>query len=488
MGVRRAFIWASAGRYLVMAINLGATLVLARLLAPAEYGVTVLGGAIFTLAEALRALGGGSYLIQKSELSTDDVRACFTVSLCTTVLVTLALLGLARPLAMFFAMPHLQPYLRVAALGYLTGPFIFPIAALLSRNMNFGPIAAANALMAAVNAAVSISLALRGFSYMSFAWAAAASTAVGMLAYLLLWKDRSIFRPLFSRWRGVLNFGIWDSATSVVAQIADSLPFFIFGRLFDAAGVAFSQRAIMLCLVPERVILAGVGAVALPAFSQQTRDGNGLRPVYLRAIELITAAQWPSLAILALLASPFVSLLLGSQWLAVVPFVQILAAALLFSFPLILNYPTIVAAGAIRYLPGILFLQSLPSLGVLMLFARHGLHAAILSSLVIFPWNGLISFLIARHLVRFRLREFAAAIGRSLAVTVFCAAGPAVMLLGGARFTPAQTAAALLLAGGGWLAGLKLTRHPLLDEVRHAAGALLRRGAGAGLRGRLFRN
>ena len=39
-----------------MVINLAATLILARLLAPAEYGVTVLGGAVFTLAEALRAL------------------------------------------------------------------------------------------------------------------------------------------------------------------------------------------------------------------------------------------------------------------------------------------------------------------------------------------------------------------------------------------------------------------------------------------------
>src|ERR1700710_2920465 len=104
MGVRRAFLWASLGRYLVMAISLAATLILARLLAPAEYGVTVLGGAVFALAEALRALGGGAYLIQKQELFPDNVRACFTVSLVATLTIALMLVLLAGPLAQFFGM------------------------------------------------------------------------------------------------------------------------------------------------------------------------------------------------------------------------------------------------------------------------------------------------------------------------------------------------------------------------------------------------
>ncbi len=102
MSVRRAFVWASAGRYLTMAINLVATLILARLLAPQEYGVTVVGGAVFAVAEALRALGGGAYLIQKQDLAQDDIRACFTVSFLATVFITGLLLLLAEPLARFF--------------------------------------------------------------------------------------------------------------------------------------------------------------------------------------------------------------------------------------------------------------------------------------------------------------------------------------------------------------------------------------------------
>jgi O-antigen/teichoic acid export membrane protein len=457
-----------------MAISLAATLILARLLAPAEYGVTVLGGAIFALAEALRALGGGAYLIQKPQLLPENIRACFTVSLAATMVIALALILLAGPLAQFFGIPHLKPYLRVAALGYLTGPFMYPIAALMSRNLAFGAIAMISVAVAAVNAGVSVSLAVRGFGYMSFAWGNAVSTAVGMLLYLYQWKDRSIFRPIFRHWGSVLKFGVFDSATSVLSQIADAVPYFIFGKLFNTAAVGVSQRALMLCLVPERVILAGVGAVALPAFSQQTREGGSLKPAYLRAIELITAAQWPSLLLLALLAYPVVSILLGAQWLGAAPFVQILATALLFSFPLTLYYPTIVAVGAIRYMPVVITVQSLASLLVLIGFARHGLHAAILSTWIIFPWNGLVSLLLARHFIGFRWLELAASLKKSLLVSIFSSLGPAVILMLYHSFSPPVPACviAVLLSAGGWFAGLRLTHHPLLDEILRAAAAL----------------
>ena len=63
------------GRYLVLTVNLAAAVVMARLLTPDEYGVSVLGGALFAVAESIRALGGGAYLIQKKELTSDDVRS-----------------------------------------------------------------------------------------------------------------------------------------------------------------------------------------------------------------------------------------------------------------------------------------------------------------------------------------------------------------------------------------------------------------------------
>src|SRR5271169_4977840 len=128
-GIRRAFVWASTGRYIIVTINLVATVIIARLLEPREYGISVMGTAVFGIAEAVRALGGGAYLIQKRDLTTETIRTTITISLIVTLVVTGMLALLARPLAAYLRAPELDQYLWVAAIGYLTGPYMYPIFA-----------------------------------------------------------------------------------------------------------------------------------------------------------------------------------------------------------------------------------------------------------------------------------------------------------------------------------------------------------------------
>ncbi len=100
-------------------------------------------------------------------------------------------------------------------------------------------------------------------------------------------------------------------------------------RCNDLSGNCASAGAI------ERVVLAGVGAVALPAFSDHARQGAALKTAYLNALEHMTAVQWPALALLAIMAEPIVSLFYGSQWDDAIPIVRIFTAV-----ASMLNFPT----------------------------------------------------------------------------------------------------------------------------------------------------
>jgi O-antigen/teichoic acid export membrane protein len=476
-GVRRAFLLASLGRYLMMAINLAATLIMARLLAPADYGVAVLGGAVLAVAEAIRALGGGAYLVQQKDLTPAQIHSNFTISMIATAILIAALLLFVRPLTEFFGRPELEPYLRVAGLGFLGGPISYQISALMSRSLAFGRIAFITTLTAAINAGAGIGFALLGWGYMSLAWAAAISTLAGMGLYLRFWRDWSIFRPGLREWRSVLGFGVHDSLFGILSQIGEAVPYLIIGRSFDAGSVGLCQRAVLLAFFPERVILAGVGAVALPVFSQQVRDGQAPKASYLKALGLITAAQWPALVTLILLADPIVRVLLGPQWHGVVPLLQNLAGALLFSFPMALHYPTLVALGAIRIVPVTILAQAVVTIGVLMFAAPSGLKAVALSTFAIVPFCGLLSLAVIRHFLKFGWLELAAATARSALATLACAAGPVAVVMAAARWQEALSIplaiAAGALAGVGWIAGLWLTRHPLLQEMMQL-GAKLR--------------
>jgi O-antigen/teichoic acid export membrane protein len=450
--VRRAFLWASVGRYLVMVVNLAATLVIARLLAPAEYGVSVLGAAVFAVAEAIRTLGGGAYLIQKHELAPEVIRASFTISLLATLVLMLVLAVAVGPLTSFFSTPDLEAYLLVAAIGFVTGPFVYPISALMSRDMEFGRLAFVGGVSAVVNAIVGVTFAVLGFSYMSLAWASAASSIIAMVLYFSLWRDWSIFRPIFSGWCSVIAFGAHDSANALLAQIGEAVPYLIFGRALDAGAVGLCQRAALLCFFPERVILAGVGAVALPAFARQRREGQSLKASYLKVIELITAAQWPSLLLLIVLAEPIVRLLLGPRWMDVVPLMRI------------------------RYLPPVTLVQSTVAIAILAFAALHGLYAVALSTLLIVPFAGLLWLLLVRHFLQFGWLELGTAIWRSAIVTLSSAAGPLfVAVASGWEINVPMSGAAAALSGAGWMGGLWLTRHPLLHEMKLGLVALRRR-------------
>lgn len=465
--IRRAIVWASAGQYLNIVINFTATLLLARLLTPAEFGVSALGGAIIGIAEAVRELAGGTFLIRESDLTHAKIRSTTTVNFLVTVAVGAALFLIAEPLAAIFEMPALAPYLRIAVLGFALGTLLYPQQALLSREMAFNRLAVINCAAAFVGAVVAVVLAMAGFKANSFAWASVASAGAGTLLYFVILRNLSIYKPSLSHWRGVLSFGVYSSATAILGRLAEAVPLLIFGKLLTAAELAIGHRAVLLCLFPERLLLAAVGTVALPELSRQSRAGGSLDDAYIKALSIITAVYWPAMVMLALLAQPVVALVLGSQWLEVVPLVRILAPALMLAVPIVLQFPILVAADGVRLLPRLLTLQTLVTATVLALTARYGLQAAALGMLVAMPVNAGLSLLAVHRRVHFTGRALARVVLQSAAITLLAGLGPGVIALTVPGHMPLSAAiAAAALGGAGWFIGLALTGHHLMAEMR----------------------
>ena len=247
----------------------------------------------------------------------------------------------------------------------------------------------------------------------------------------------------------------------------DYMPYLILGRMLNAEIVGLWQRAIWLCLFPERVILAGFGAVALSAFSEQSRQGSSLRESYLRAIEFITAVQWPALIMIVLLAHPLVLIVLGHQWLGAVPLVQILGFALMFTFPTALNYPISVAKGVIRVQFFLVLVQGMIATAIFFSAAQYGARAAAVGLMIAIPINALLSLLALRATIGFEWRDLGRALFRSAATTFLCVLPP-TLILGGSDsqdISVVSAFAAVAACAIAWLIGLRLTGHPLWKEV-----------------------
>ena len=235
----------------------------------------MLGASVMALVEVIRDLGTSSYLVQQQDLPVEKTRTAFTIVLGLTLAAAALVLTSVEFIASYYALPGLKNYLQVSLIGFLLGPFVSPIHALLRRDLRFGAISIINVTTSVLNAAVIVLLATLGFSYMSFAWANVASGITGLSLLLFFRPDLSIFRPSFGALRSVVSFGAYDSFAKSLAIAGDYIPNLIFGRILTVEAVGLYQRAGTVCRLPERIFLAGINTAILPIFARPRSGGAG---------------------------------------------------------------------------------------------------------------------------------------------------------------------------------------------------------------------
>lgn len=473
--VRRALLFNAGERYLGLALNFLTIFVVSRILPPETIGVSVIGLGVMTLVLAVREFATADYLIQGDAPQRQDVQTAFSVLFLCNGLVVGAVAAAAPSVAAFYGQQVLETYLYVVLGAAMIDTLSLPIMALLRRDMAFDRIAAINTAAVATGAIVTILLAVLGLGVMSFAWAwlaTSVATATGALYARPIWWA---FRPSLSAWRRALSFGGYNGATCVLGRFYEALPQLVLGRVLTSQSVAFYSRASTLVSLSDRIILNGVLQVGLPAFAAEVRRAGDVKRAYLLALSHITALHWPALLVTAVLAHPIVAVLLGPQWTAVVPLLQIMAVACVFWFPVVLTQPILVALGRQRDS----FVVKLVSVGVCSAIlagsSPFGIMAMAASQLVTIPFQMAVSVAAVRRHVPFAWAEVLHAIAPSGLVTAASLAGPLAVVAIEGRFTlsVAEGFVAGLTALVGWAVGLRLTRHPFYGEASAVVGKVV---------------
>tara|TARA_R110000850_G_scaffold64116_1_gene144208 strand:+ start:53811 stop:55289 length:1479 start_codon:yes stop_codon:yes gene_type:complete len=480
--IRTAVIVATADKYVSTAITLVTTAIVARLINPAEFGVTVLGAAVLLMANTLRDVGSSAYIIQAKELTLAKLRAAFTLNLFLTLAILPCMVLSAPALARLLNSPGLDLYLKICAVPFAVGAIVYPLHALLARDFAFGKLAVINIASTVFNSAVLIGTAIGGASYLSFAYAQVVSALVGTLLLLYFRPSFEIFRPSFSAWKDVLSFSLFSGGTGIVQRATEVLSVMAVGNFMPPAMVGLLNRASMIAQFPERTVMAGVSAAALPAFSEAAREKSDLRKYYLAAVERISGLIWPCLGLIIVLAAPLIRLFLGNDWLETIPLVQIIAGGLLLNFPPGLNYPILIAQGAVRRAFLLAILQACIVLPTIVISAQYGIHAVAWATWPIVAINVVLStWFVQAYVIRFTWLDIGRALSRSAVATAATVAGPLAIVHysgGSANVGLAEGLLAVGVAGVSWIASLYLLKHPLHMEFARILRAIARRITG----------
>jgi O-antigen/teichoic acid export membrane protein len=426
------------------------SLVLARLLAPAELGLYALGMAVYGVAQLLRDAGLSVYLQREPVLTAERFSAVLGLGLASTGLSTLGLLALAEPLAAGFGQGALAPVLQVLALLLPVSAFGSVMAALHLRTLAAGAIARVSLIGLAVQAGVSVWACRQGAGALGLAWAqVAAALACGAVCARL--------RPPGLRWRpglrgagevGRYAAGAW--LPTALQQLHQLLPDLLLGRLGGAHALGLFSRAQATVNLLQMVAARSLAFGVLPVLSQRQAQGQALLPAWRQATALLTGVGWPLLALTVAYREPLVVGLYGEPWrdcAAAVPALALMAALALATQQLA---PALAALGH----PA----QAAAPLALMLVARVVGVGLG---------WDGgVVSFaaaLAAASVLALPLQASLA--GRHLG------AGPrdALAALGGSAL--AALAVVLVpwtLAPLAWLAALRASRHPLLAELLQA--------------------
>ncbi|WP_137127530.1 oligosaccharide flippase family protein [Roseomonas sp. HF4] len=474
MELRLALLVTTGDRYVSMAVNFISLAVVARLMAPEDFGVAVLGAAITSVAVAAREFASQTWLIQRQELSTPTVRSFFTVMVLVTLLIVGGIYGAADWIEQIYDREGITFYLHLICLALLIEPISQTIGGLLRRELAFGKVAILNITNAMVYGFVIVELVALGMTFEAFGWAWLASASTTSVVAVFLRRDLRIFVPLGAGLLEPLRFGAYNGSSALLHRTFEALPLLAVGHILNVAATGMFQRVLTVAQLPDRMLLSGVISVALPAFAREARKGGNLRQAYLRAIEYIAAFQWPALALLAVLADPIILMLFGSQWTDVADLLPIAAVAWMFFFTAEINYPVLVVCGAIRanlIRAAIIY----PASGALIIAAAGwGLEAAVWSLLIVGPFQCVVSMLFVRRVVAFSAWDLLAHAWRGMVLALAASIGPLLLTqIGflGLTNPVVQLLLAAPLAGIGWLLAILATAHPLRGSLSGVPGA-----------------
>ena len=250
------------------------------------------------------------------------------------------------------------------------------------------------------------------------------------------------------------------------------MPQLILGRILDFTAVGLYGRAAGTTQLFDRLFLGVLESRHHARNRRSDPDRRRCKALYLLAVELLTAAQWPFLMFMALMAGPIVRIWFGAGWLEVVPLVRMLCLASLALFAACLTYPVLVALGRVRdaLLSSLISLP--PSLLVTFVASAFGVWAVAASAFLTLPFQAAVAIYFISRQLAFSRADLVRAISKSGIVTAFsCTGVTAGLALNDFSFTvPAFGCFTATVTGlTGWWLGLVITRHPLLAQLRLAA-------------------
>lgn len=317
--------WLFALKLSARGIGFLSTLVLARLLSPADFGVLGIAMLSISLLQTFSQTGFEGALIQKKGDIDGFLNSAWVISIARGLVLT-SILYLTAPLvAAFFDSPKAGAILRVLAFIPLLNGFNNVGLVFFKKELNFKKLFAFELCGQVIYVLVAIPLAFMYRNVWALALGMLASNTATLILSYLMHPYRPAFRLDWQMVKELFNFGKWLLGTQIILYFINQGDNLFVGKYLGAGALGFYAMAYKISFLAVTEVTFVISKVMFPAYSLLQDNRDNLRNTYLGMLTILAYIAMPLSGLIFLFAEDFVRIILGTKWLPIAPIIEVFA-------------------------------------------------------------------------------------------------------------------------------------------------------------------
>ena len=314
--------WKFAERCGAQGIQFVVSIILARLLTPADYGLIGLITVFLAIAMVFAQSGLGQALVQHKEIDQEEFSTVFYFSMIFSIVLYLILFLCAPLIAGFYNEPKLTAIIRVLGTTVMIGAVNSVQQAYVQKTMQFKRFFYSTLTGTLISAIIGVAMAYAGYGVWALVGQQISNQLINtaVLWFTVKWRPNFVFSV--KKGLRLFSYGWKLLCSSLLDTVYNNLYSLIIGKFYSAADLGYYNRGKQFPMLLIQNINSSIDSVLFPVLSEAQDDKERLKSMVRRSIVTSTFIIFPCMAGLAAIATPLTKLLLTDKWLPAVPFIQ----------------------------------------------------------------------------------------------------------------------------------------------------------------------
>lgn len=405
INVLSGLIWQFGEKFGLQFVQFFVQIVLARLLAPEDFGTIGIIAVFAALAQVFIQSGFSSALIQKKEISDEECSSIFYVSESISIIIYILLFFASPYIARFYNIPILESLMRIQFLTIIISPITNMQNVILQKTMQFKKSFVRSILTNIISAIVGISFALAGFGVWALVYSNMASAVAGavILTATVKWMPKKIFS--LKKVKNLFKYGSQLLLSSLIDTLYNNIYSLIIGKFFDKAVLGFYNKGKNFPNMAVSTLNGAIQTVIFPALSSCQDNKEQFKNVMRRAIVTSTFLVFPAMIGLSAIAKPLIVIMLTEKWMPSVIFLQLCCASYAFLPVSTANLQAINAVGRSDVFLKLEIIKKIIGVLALVVTIPFGVHVMVASRAVVAGLCMVINAFPSKKLLDYSIRE-----------------------------------------------------------------------------------